>query len=115
MWGVEYYTNNQDFDYTKQKELNDTLRLSIVDQFIQIKDDIKIEDLTNFNGITLQEEQENTKMRTRDHSTEMTVDHFNDICCVCSKGWACILCVNCDKWICADHWSNHKGAHHSFR
>jgi hypothetical protein len=115
MWSVKYYRNNQEFDYNKQKELSDTLRHLIVDQFIQIKDGIKIEDLTNFNGITLQKEEENTKRRTRDHSTEMTVDHSNDICCVCNKGWACILCVNCDKWICADHWSNHKGVHHSFR
>jgi hypothetical protein len=102
MWSFQY-RDNPNFDYTKQKELNDTIRRSIVDRFIQIKDDIRIEDLTNFNGITLQEEEKNTKRRARDQSVKITVDHSNDICCVCSKRWACILCVNCDKWICADH------------
>jgi hypothetical protein len=111
MWSFQY-RDNPNFDYTKQKELNDTIRRSIVDRFILIKDDIRIEDLTNFNGVTLQEEEKNTKRRARDQSVKITVDHSNDICCVCSKRWACILCVNCDKWICADHWSNHEGVHH---
>jgi hypothetical protein len=112
MWHFRYYSDNPDLDYAKQKELNDTLGRSIGDWFIQIKDDIRIEDLTNFNGITLQEEEENIKRRSLDQSAAITVDHSNDICCVCNKRWACILCVNCDKWICADHWFNHKGAHH---
>jgi hypothetical protein len=115
MWSLEYYRDNPDFDYAKQKELNDTIRRSIVNRFIVIKDDIKIEDLTDFNGITLQKEEKNTKRRARGQSMKITVDHSNDICCVCNKRWACILCVNCDKWICVDHWSNHKDVHHSFR
>jgi hypothetical protein len=117
MWSLKYYEDNPNFDYIKQKELNDTIRRSIVDWFIQIKDDIKIEDLTNFNGTTLQEEEEENIKRRRslDQSAAISVDHSNDICCVCSKRGACILCINCDKWICADHWSNHKGIHHSSR
>src|SRR5919199_64341 len=113
MWSVKYYGDNPDFDYAKQKELNDTLRRSIVDWFIQIKDDIRIEGLTNFNGLTLQEEE--MKRRSLGQYAAITVDHSNDICCVCNNRWACILCINCDKWICIDHWSNHKGVHRSFR
>jgi hypothetical protein len=107
------YGDNPNLDYAKQKEMNDTLRRSIVDWFIQIKDDIRIEDLTNFNGITLQEEEKNIKRRSLGQSAAITVvDHSNDICCVCNKRWACILCVNCDKWICVDDRSNHKREHH---
>jgi hypothetical protein len=96
----------------KRKERDDTLRRSIVDWFMQFKDDIRIEDLTNFNGMTLQEEEENTKRSDLDQSAAIFVDHSNDICCVCNKRGACILCVNCDKWICADHYFGHKAAHH---
>jgi hypothetical protein len=111
-----YYGDNPNFDYAERKERDDTLRRLIVDWFMQIKDDIRIEDLTNFNGITLQEEEEeNTKRSDLDKSAAIFVDHSNDICCVCNKRWACILCVNCDKWICADHWFNHKGVHHHLR
>jgi hypothetical protein len=112
------YGDDPTFDYAKRKEQDDTLRRSIVDWFMRIKDHIRIEDLTNFNGITLQqeeeekEEEENTKRSDLDHSTTIFVDHFNDICCECNKRWACILCVNCDKWICTDHWRNHKTTHH---
>jgi hypothetical protein len=106
------YGDNPNFDYAKRKELNDTLRYSIVDWFIQAKDYIRIEDLINFNGITLQKEEKNMKRRSLDQSAAIFVDHSNDICCVCNKRGACILCVNCDKWICADHWFDHKGAHH---
>jgi hypothetical protein len=106
------YGDNPNFDYAKRKEMGDTLRRSIVDWFMQMKDDIRMEDLTNFNGITLQEEEEeNIKRRSLDQSAAITVDHSNDICYVCNKRGACILCVNCDKWICADHWFNHKGVH----
>jgi hypothetical protein len=108
------YGDDPNFDYAKRKEDSDTLRRSIVDWFMQIKDDIRIEDLTNFNGITLQEEEENTKRSGLDHSTTIFVDHFNDICCECNKRWACILCVNCDKWICADHRLNHEAVHRHF-
>jgi hypothetical protein len=100
--------DNSNFDYAKRKEMNDTLRRSIVDWFIQIKDHIRIEDLTNFNGTTLQEEEKNIQRRFPDQSAAITVDHSNDICCICNKSGACILCVNCDKWICVDHWSDHK-------
>jgi hypothetical protein len=111
-----YNGDNPNFDYAERKERDDTLRRLIVDWFMQIKDDIRIEDLTNFNGITLQEEEEeNTKRSDLDKSAAIFVDHSNDICCVCNKRWACILCVNCDKWICADHWFNHKGVHHHLR
>jgi hypothetical protein len=106
------YGDNPNFDYVKRKEQNDVMRISIVDWFIQIKDYIRIEDLTNFYGLTLQEEEEKTKRRYLDQSTPIFVDHFNDICCECSKRGACILCINCDKWICADHWYNHKTIHH---
>ena len=106
------YGDNLNFDYAKRKEQDDTLRRSIVDWFMQIKDDIRIEGLTNFNGITLQEEEKNMKRRSLNQSAAIFVDHSNDICCVCNKRGACILCVNCDKWICADHWFDHKGAHH---
>jgi hypothetical protein len=106
------YGDNPNFDYAKRKEQYDTLRRSIVDWFMQIKDDIRIEGLTNFNGITLQEEEENMKRRSLNQIVAIFVDHSNDICCVCNKRGACILCVNCDKWICADHWFDHKDAHH---
>jgi hypothetical protein len=106
------YGDNPNFDYAQRKEQDDTFRHSIVDWFTQFKDDIRIEDLTNFNGITLQEEEENIKRSDLDRSAAIFVDHSNDICCVCNKGGACILCVNCDKWICADHWPNHKAIHH---
>jgi hypothetical protein len=103
--------DNSNFDYAKRKEMNDTPRRSIVDWFIQIKDHIRIEDLINFNGTTLQEEEKNIQRRSPDQSAAITVDHYNDICCVCNKRWACILCVDCDKWICADHRSDHKREH----
>jgi hypothetical protein len=104
--------DNPNFDYAQRKEGDDTFKRLFVDWFMQFKDDIRIEDLTNFNGITLQEEEENIKRSDLDQSAAIFVDHSNDICCVCNKGGACILCVNCDKWICADHWFNHKGVHH---
>jgi hypothetical protein len=110
-----HYGDIPNFDYAKRKEQYDDLRHSIVHWFIQIKDDIRIEDLTNFNGMTLQEgEEENARRNYLDQSTlTSVVDHSNDICCECNKRWACILCVNCEKWICADHWDNHKTTHHS--
>jgi hypothetical protein len=104
------YGDNPNFDYAQRKEQDDILRRMILDWFMQLKDHIRIEDLTNFYGITLQEE-ENRK-RSLDQNWPRRFDHFNDICCECNNRWACILCVNCDKWICADHWRNHKAVHH---
>jgi len=104
------YGDNTSFDPAKRKEQDDILRRVILDWFMQLKDYIRIEDLTNFYGMTVQEEE--NKKRSLDQNWPRLVDHFNDICCECNKRWACILCVNCDKWICADHWRNHKTAHH---
>lgn len=107
------YGDYPNFDYAQRKENDDTLRHLILDWFMQIKDDITIEDLTNLNGLTLQEEEEDIKIRSLDQSTTVFVDHSNDICCECNKRWACILCINCDKWICTDHWMKHgKVRHH---
>jgi hypothetical protein len=100
------YRDGLYLDHDKRKEMNN-LRRSIVDWFIQIKDHIRIEDLTNFNGITFQEEEKNIQRRSPDQSAALTIDHSNDICCICNKRWACILCVNCNKWICLDHWFDH--------
>jgi hypothetical protein len=108
------YEDDLNFDYTQPKENYDTFRSDILDWFMQmqIKDKIMINDLTNFNGLTLQEEEEDTKRRSLDRSTTILVDHSNDICCECNKKWACILCTNCDKWICTDHWIKHGEVRH---
>jgi hypothetical protein len=47
------YGDSPTSDYTKRKEQGDTVRCSVIEWFTEIKDDIKIEDLTNFNGISL--------------------------------------------------------------
>lgn len=106
------YGDYPNFDYIQRKESYDTLRHLLLDWFMQIKDDITIKDFTNFNGLTLQEEEEDIKRRSLDQSTTVFVDHSNDICCECNKRWACILCINCDKWICTDHWMKHGEVRH---
>jgi len=92
----------------------DTLRHSIVDWFMQNKDYIRIEDITNFNGLTLREEneEENASRRPLGQNPAIFVDHSNDICCECNNSGACILCINCDKWVCADHRFHHRDVHH---
>jgi hypothetical protein len=105
------YGDNPSFDPAKRKEQNDILRHSIVDWFMQIKEHLRIEDLTDFYGMTLQEEEENTRSSLGE-SAPRFVDHSNDICNECNRRWACILCVNCNKWICADHRLNHRSTYH---
>ena len=107
------YEDDPSLDYIQPNEKFDALRDAILDLFTQNKDKIMINDLTNFNGLTLQEEEGDIKRRSLDQSTTIFVDHSNDICCECDKIGACILCVNCDKWICTDHWMKHgKVRHH---
>ncbi len=110
----EYREDIPTSDYSKRKEQHDALIQLIIECFMEVKDDIRIEDLTNFNGISmLQEEQEEKAKRSHlDQNTIATfVDHFNDICCECDTRWACILCVNCNEWVCADHQNKHKATH----
>ncbi len=110
------YGDISTYNYTKRKERADGRRRLIIEWLTEIKDDIKIEYLTNFNGIPLQQEEreqeENAKRSHRDQNmTPTLVDHFNDICCECNKRWACILCINCNKWVCADHQYEHRVKH----
>jgi hypothetical protein len=110
------YGDSPTSDYTKRKEQGDTVRCSVIEWFTEFKDDIKIEDLTNFNGISLLQEEAELKEKAKSSyleqdATTTFVDHFNDICCECNKRWACILCINCDKWVCVDHQREHKTTH----
>jgi len=106
------YGDSPNFDYAQRKEEDGALRGDILDRFMRIKDKIMINDLTNFNGLTLQEEEEKIKRRSLDQSRTIFVDHSNDICCECNKRWACISCINCDKWICTEHWIKHGNVRH---
>lgn len=96
------------------------LKEPLIDHFGSIKDKIKIEKLLNFDGKNLEEEKEDKKRQeeTEKWLAENEPQRFNldkalSGKCILCKEFSNIHCINCDIWVCVDHWRKHDQDSHN--
>lgn len=89
------------------------LKKPLIDHFASIKDKIKIEKLLNFEGKNLEEENEDKKRREKtekwlvENEPQFNLDKARSGKCAQCRGFSNIHCINCDIWVCVDHWRKH--------
>ncbi len=86
----------------------------ILQCFSMMKDVIKLEDLRDYNGKTVQDI-ENEKKLVKDNKPQTKEDLLPDgglsgTCMTCNE-FANIRCKNCNVWMCVNHWREHARNH----
>lgn len=104
-------------EYTKEKAetVNDTIP-DILHYFSSIKSKIEIDELRDSHGRNLAEEKIERKriadmydrLAQKDDSMRQNMLKPRNGLCMACKEFANILCMECDKWICAPHYNEHK-------
>lgn len=91
----------------------------LIDHFASIKDKIKIEKLLNFEGKNLEEEKEDKKRQEKTekwlakNEPSCNFDAVRSAKCVQCGKFSNIHCINCDIWVCVDHWRKHGQRSHN--
>jgi len=91
----------------------------LIEHFASIKDKIKIEKLLNFEGKNLEEEKEDKKKQEETekwlakNEPKCNFDAVRSAKCVQCRKFSNIHCINCDIWVCVDHWRKHGQDSHS--
>lgn len=91
----------------------------LIEHFASIKDKIKIEKLLNFEGKNLEEEKEDKKRQEKTekwlakNEPRCNFDAVRSAKCVQCGKFSNIHCINCDMWVCVDHWRKHGQRSHN--
>jgi len=95
----------------------------IIEFFAENKELVKLEDLEDCYGYDLEREESNRQQKIQDEKRlevenpkyfwELKDRNNSGICLVCN-GFAKVCCINCNKWLCADHWEEHGFEKHHF-
>jgi hypothetical protein len=80
----------------------------IIKFFMKICNIFTLQELRDPQGRTLEESINVYKFLESNRSPESFTDNEDSICDVCQDRWANIQCLNCNVWICANHWRQHK-------
>lgn len=116
----EYKHSEQDI--TEEVRKLDSTKPMIISYFASIKETIKIEELCDHHGRNLQEEKlEFERMKhlydwiaKEDPMVKKNQTKPKNGLCMDCNGFANILCVNCNKWICDIHWRKHSAKKHGY-
>jgi len=122
----EYAHRNKYNQHSGESEIDSEIedlkliKKTIILYFVSIKDQIKLEELRTRLGKSFDDEKKSIEGESHYEFIKKRFPHMaihqnkpkNGLCMDCS-GFANILCVNCNKWICDIHWKEHKEKFHN--
>jgi hypothetical protein len=96
--------------YPKANALGESKEL-IIKFFVDIRNIFTVEELRDPYGRSIEESAK--VQRYLENTSQLSIlNHYNSICHVCKGRWANIQCLNCNVWICVDHWKQHRSDYH---
>ncbi|MGI0026337.1 MAG: hypothetical protein ACREAD_00655 [Nitrosopumilaceae archaeon] len=108
------YAGETKAEAEKKADSISKLKGGIIDLFASIKDEIKLEELRNLSDETLADEENAKKIGLGIHYVDKKhADIVRSGSCYSCKEFANIHCINCDIWICPDHWREHGADSHN--
>ena len=85
----------------------------IIKFFMERRDIFTLQEVRDPTGRSLEESIRVYKFLESDRSSSASfIDQYDCICHVCHNRGANIQCLNCNVWICANHWRQHKIEEH---
>jgi hypothetical protein len=90
--------------------MDESQRETLVELWIKGKNNLRVVDLKNIDGETLEEERRLREAKSQQPESQPS---RGGACAVCGTDRARIQCVNCDCWICFEHWREHKREVHA--
>lgn len=104
------------FDSSTLKEM----KKPIIDYIMELKNKIKIEELLNFDGKNLEEEKEERKKEEEiekshieNEPESVNLDRPRSAKCIQCGEFSNIHCINCNIWVCVEHWRKHAQDSHN--
>jgi hypothetical protein len=80
----------------------------IIKFFMKIHDILTLQELRDPLGRSLEESISVYRYLESNRPSASFTDYHDSICHVCHDRWANVQCLNCNVWICANHWRQHK-------
>src|SRR5207245_11417900 len=109
---LKHTSNYESYTENDSKHLKE-MKKSIIDYFVSIKNQIKIQDIMIGNGLNFEEEKQYFKDQERlsewfeKNDKEYYPFRKGSGKCVLCRKFANIHCTNCDVWVCVNHWREH--------
>ena len=117
---LKHTSNYESCTENDSKHLKE-MKKSIIDYFVSIKNQIKIQDIMIGNGLNFEEEKQYFKDQERlsewfeKNDKEYYPFRKGSGKCVLCRKFANIHCTNCDVWVCVNHWREHGLDTHNFK
>ena len=117
---LEQFTEYLESDMASEKnqELASVLRAnlqSILALFSRIKDKVKLEELIDPYGRTIQDAKDDDMMILRDGvKYALPICGMSGACTSCNE-FSNIRCVSCNVWLCLNHWRDHGMQAHNYK